>query len=95
MFATIPPMELRQLWVNGRSVVPTDTVPVLRLGVTPDDWELQARLGGASPFAVTYALAMQLPDGRMLHGRAQLASADGDRLCFRGIGPLGGTIDID
>ncbi len=88
-------MELRQLWVNGRSVAPTDAVPVLRMGPTADDWVLQARLGRESPFAVTYALAMQLPDGRMLHGRAQLAEARGDRLSFRGIGPLGGTIDPD
>ncbi len=95
MFATIPAMELRQLWVNGRSVASTGDVPVLRLGPTADDWVLQARLGGESPFAVTYALAMQLPDGRMVHGRAHLASVDGDRLCFRGIGPLGGTIDLD
>jgi hypothetical protein len=88
-------MELRQLWVNGRSVASTDAIPVLRLGPTADDWVLQARLGRESPFAITYALAMQLPDGRMLHGRARLASADGERLCFRGVGPLGGTIDVD
>lgn len=89
----VPEMELRQLWVNGRSVTATDAGPVLRLGPTADDWVLQARLGRESPFAVTYAVAMQLPDGRMLHGRAQLASAEGDRFCFRGVGPLGGAID--
>lgn len=88
-------MELRQLWVNGRSVAATDAVPVLHMGATADDWMLQARLGQESPFAVSYALAMQLPDGRMLHGRAQLASAEGDRLSFRGVGPLGGAIDSD
>ena len=88
-------MELRQLWVNGRSVASPDAIPVLRLGATADDWVLQARLGRESPFAITYALAMQLRHGRMLHGRARLASADGDRLCCQGIGPLGGTIDVD
>lgn len=95
MFARVPGMELRQLWVNGRSITTPigDTGPVLRVGPGADDWVLQAQLGHQSPFAVTYALAMQLPDGRMLHGRARLASAEGDRLCFQGLGPLGGTIE--
>jgi hypothetical protein len=86
-------MELRQLWVNGRSITISDAGPVLRVGPAADEWVLQAQLGHQSPFAVTYALAMQLPDGRMLHGRARLASAEGDRLCFEGLGPLGGTIE--
>ena len=86
-------MELRHLWVNGRSITTSEAGPDLQVGPATDQWVLQARLGHQSPFAVTYALAMQLPDGRMLHGRARLASAVGDRLCFEGLGPLGGTFE--
>ncbi len=89
-------MELQQLWVNGSLIDGASGEPLdatLHVGPTVEDWMLDTVLGDHSPYSVTYALAMQLPDGRMLHGRARLSSAEGDRLSFRGLGPLGGTIE--